>query len=142
MPPKKRLAKELSVEGPSQEVGGQGLITVEATILSTNIPQISHPHTSTESHPAAVDARRPEGPTGQPPTQAEAFATNTATADFPPSSLQQQPHHNQDQHREAEAQDDQHQDSEEEIEVVIKDELACLHQENECIRLMQEHMAR
>jgi hypothetical protein len=34
------------------------------------------------------------------------------------------------------------QDSEEEIEEVIEDELVCLCQENERMRLMQEHLAR
>jgi TPP-dependent pyruvate/acetoin dehydrogenase alpha subunit len=28
------------------------------------------------------------------------------------------------------------------MEAVIEDELACLHQENECLRLMEEHLAR
>jgi predicted DNA-binding ArsR family transcriptional regulator len=46
------------------------------------------------------------------------------------------------QYRSIESQEDQQQDSEEEIKAIIEDELACLRQENECLRLMQEHMAR
>jgi hypothetical protein len=46
------------------------------------------------------------------------------------------------QHQGIEIQEDLQQDSEEEIEVVIKDELAHLRQENKCLRLMQEHMTR
>jgi hypothetical protein len=48
--------------------------------------------------------------------------------------------HNQDPHRETEAQEDQHQDFEDEIEAVIKDELTHLCQENKCLWLVQEHM--
>jgi hypothetical protein len=118
MPPKKRLAKELPTESPSQTVGDQD--------LTTHIPQTNHPHTSTESHAVVADARRPEGPAGQPPTQAEVFATNSATPYLPPSSSQQQHHHNQDPHWEAEAQQDQPQDFEDEIEVIIEDELVHL----------------
>jgi hypothetical protein len=114
MSPKKRPAKEFSVERPSQALGGQDLISTEATILTTHIPETSHPRTSTRSHAAVVDARRLEGPTRQPSTQVEVFAINTAAPDLPPLSSQQQ--HNQDPHREAKAQEDQHQDSKDEIE--------------------------
>jgi hypothetical protein len=53
------------------------------------------------------------------------------------SNTQQPP-----QRQEIEAQEDQQQDSKEEIEAIIEDELACLHQENECLRLMREQLAR
>jgi hypothetical protein len=43
-------------------------------------------------------------------------------------------------HPQVEAQDHQHQDSEE-IDVIIEDELARLHQEIECLWLVQEQMA-
>jgi hypothetical protein len=46
------------------------------------------------------------------------------------------------QHQTTETQEDLQQDSEEEIEAVIEDELECLHQENERLRPVQEHMAR
>jgi hypothetical protein len=46
------------------------------------------------------------------------------------------------QHQTTETQEDLQQDSEEEIEAVIEDELECLHQENERLRLVQEDMAR
>jgi hypothetical protein len=46
------------------------------------------------------------------------------------------------QHQAIEIQEDQQQDSKEEIKTIIKDELARLRQENECLQLMQEHMAR
>jgi hypothetical protein len=112
MPPKNQPAKELPAKDPSQVARGQDLTTTEGTIVTTHIPQTSHPHISTESHAAATDARRPKGPAGQPSAQVEVFATNTAAPYFPPSSSQQQQHHNQDPHREAEAQDDKHQDFE------------------------------
>jgi hypothetical protein len=44
--------------------------------------------------------------------------------------------------QETKAQEDQQQDSEEEIDTIIKDELAHDHQENERLRLIQEQMAR
>jgi hypothetical protein len=46
------------------------------------------------------------------------------------------------QHQETETQEDQQQDSEEEIEAIIKGELAHLCQENEHLRLMQEQLSR
>jgi hypothetical protein len=46
------------------------------------------------------------------------------------------------QHQDTETQDDQQQDSKEEIEAIIEDELTCLYQENERLRLMQEQLAR
>jgi hypothetical protein len=45
------------------------------------------------------------------------------------------------QHQETKTQEDQQQDSEE-IKAIIEDELARLRQENECLRLMQEQLAR
>jgi hypothetical protein len=139
---KKRPAKELPTEGPSQAAESQDLFIAKATTLTTHIPQTSHPHTSTESHAVAIDARRCEGLAGQPLTQAEVSEPNTATPNLQPSSSQEQQHHNQDQHREAKAQEDQHQDSEDEMEAVIEDELARFRQENERLRLVQEHMAK
>jgi hypothetical protein len=142
MPPKNRPAKELLAKGPSPRAGDQNCTTVEATTLTTHIPQRSHPHRSTESHVATADTRRPEGPMGQQPSQIEVFATNIAVADLPPSSSQQQLQYNQDPQLEVEAGDDQHHDSEEEIEALIEDELVHLHQENEHFRLVQEHIIR
>jgi hypothetical protein len=46
------------------------------------------------------------------------------------------------QHKETKTQEDQHQDSKEEIEAIMEDELAHLYQENECLRVMQEQLAR
>jgi hypothetical protein len=46
------------------------------------------------------------------------------------------------QHQETKTQEGQQQDSEEEIEAIIKDELARLRQENERLRLMREQLAR
>jgi hypothetical protein len=45
-------------------------------------------------------------------------------------------------HQEIETQVDQQQDSEEEIKAIIEDELSRLRQENECLRLMQEELAK
>jgi hypothetical protein len=118
------------------------LTTAEVTIQTTHIPKTSNPHTSTESHTVVVDARRPKGPAGQPSTQAEVFATNTDAWNLSPSSSQQQQQHNQDLHWETEAQEDQHQDSEDELEAVIEEVLASLHQINESLRLGQEHVAQ
>jgi hypothetical protein len=78
MPPKKRLVKQLPVEDSSRPVGGQDLTTTDSTILTTHIPQKSHPHTSTESHATITDARRPEDTTRKPSTQVEVFKTVTA----------------------------------------------------------------
>jgi cation transport regulator ChaC len=66
----------------------------------------------------------------QPTTQAEVFAMNT-------SAQNTQPLH---QHQETENQEDQQHDSEEEIEAIIEDELACLRPKNERLRHMQEHL--
>jgi hypothetical protein len=88
--------------------------------------------TSAEPRPATTKTKRPEEPLEQPPTQVEVFIMNTSTL-----STQQQP-----QRQETKAQEDQQQDSDEEIEAIIEDELTRLHQENECLRLMQEHLAR
>jgi hypothetical protein len=68
----------------------------------------------------------------QPATQAEVLAMNTSVPNNQP------PH----QHQETEIQEDQHEDLEEEIEAIIEDELARLRQENGCLWLMQEHLAR
>jgi hypothetical protein len=46
------------------------------------------------------------------------------------------------QYQTIKTQEDLQQDSEEEIEAVIEDELACLLQENEHLQLMQEHLAK
>jgi hypothetical protein len=50
----------------------------------------------------------------------------------------QSPH----QHQETKIQENQQQDLEEEIEAIIEDELVHLHQENECLRSMQEQLAK
>jgi hypothetical protein len=83
-----------------------------AQILKTT-QAITQPQTSTDPHIATAETGRPEEPSQQPI-----------------------------QFQEAEVQQDQRQDSEEEIKAIIKDELACLRQENEHLRLIQEHMAR
>jgi hypothetical protein len=134
MPPKKRPGKELPPEGSSQAAGGQVLSTAEATIQTTHIHKTAHPHSSTEPHEAPIEARRPKDPAGQPTTQAEAFATDATTLNTLPPPSQQ--------HQGIKTQEDQQQDSEEEIEAINEDELACLREENECFQLMQEHMAR
>jgi hypothetical protein len=46
------------------------------------------------------------------------------------------------QHQAIETQENLQQDSEEEIEAIIEDELTRLSQENDRLRLMQEHLAR
>jgi hypothetical protein len=68
---------------------------------------ITQPQTSADPRIATAETGRPEEPLQQP------------------TQLQ-----------EAEAQEGQHQDSEEEIEAIIEDELARLHQENEHLRLI------
>jgi hypothetical protein len=112
MPPKKRPGKELPVEASSQAAGAQVLKTTQTT---------TQPQTSTEPQQATVEIRRPEEPLQQPPSQAEELAMTTS-APTPQHPIQQQ---------DFDAQEDLHQDSEEEIEAIIEDELACLHQENE-----------
>jgi hypothetical protein len=114
VPPKKRLGKELPVGGSSLATGDQGLET------------ITQPHTSVEPRPATTEIRRHEEPPEQPATQAEAPVLNTS------ASNTQQPA----QHKETEAQEDQQQDSDEEMEAIIKDELACLCKENERLWFM------
>jgi aspartate aminotransferase-like enzyme len=59
---------------------------------------------------------------------------NTPAPNTAPPSLHQ--------YQTIETQEDLQQDFEEEIKAVIKDELACLRQENEHLRIMQEHLAR
>jgi hypothetical protein len=123
MPPKKRLGKELPLEGPFEIAGGQVHETTQTT---------AQLQTSVELHPTTAKTRRPEKPPEQPPTQVELSIMNTSTL-----SIQQQP-----QHQETEAQEHQQQDSDKEIEAIIEDELMCLRQDNERLRLMQEHLAR
>jgi hypothetical protein len=120
MSPKKRPAKEPPVEGPSQAGTDQDHNIIEVSILTTHIPQTNHPHISTESHTAAPNTRRYEGP-------------NTAIPYLPPQN-------SQDPQLEAEVSNDQHQDSEEEIKAIIENELTRLCQENERLRLEQKHM--
>jgi hypothetical protein len=66
--------------------------------------------------------------------QAEVFALNASALNTLPPPSQQ--------HQAIKIQEDRQQDGEEEIKAIIEDELACLHQENERLRLMQEHMAK
>jgi hypothetical protein len=89
------------------------------------------PHTTIHRAPCnnhrRQKTRRPSGTTNKP--SGSAAVQNT----MPPPPQQ---------HQTIETQEDMQQDSEEEIEAVIKDELARLRQENERLCLMQEHMAR
>jgi hypothetical protein len=64
----------------------------------------------------------------------EAFTVDAPAPNTLPSSSQQ--------HQHIETQEDQQQDSEVEIEALIEDKLAHLHQQNERLRLMKEHMAK
>jgi ABC-type Fe2+-enterobactin transport system substrate-binding protein len=125
MPPKKKLGKELPVEGSSQAVGEQVPTTAQTT---THIPQTLHPQPSTNLHAATANL------TEQSTAQAEVLVMNTSTPNTAPP-----PSH---QYQTIETKEDMLQASEEEIEAVIEDELVCLRQENECLRLMQEHLAR
>jgi hypothetical protein len=114
MPPKKRSGKELSVEGPPQGTGAQAVEAIQTTTqqqISLVPPQ------------ATAEVGRPEEPPQQPPRQAEVLAMDTSA----PTTQ----HPNQQQN--SEAQGESEQDLEEEIEAVIEDDLACLHQENECL---------
>jgi hypothetical protein len=120
MPPKKRHGKPYLTEGSSQEARGQVLETT------------TQPQASIEPRPATIDTRRPRKPLEQPATQAEASPMNTSEPSTQPPL----------QHQDTETQDDQQQDSKEEIEAIIEDELTCLYQENERLRLMQEQLAR
>jgi hypothetical protein len=96
MPPKKRPTKEHPVEDTSQPARGQDLTTAEATVLTTHIPQTSHPHTSTECHATTVDVRRLDDLAGQPSAQAEVFTSNTATSNILPLSSHHRQQHNAD----------------------------------------------
>jgi ABC-type Fe2+-enterobactin transport system substrate-binding protein len=125
MPPKKKLGKELPVEGSSQAVGEQVPTTAQTT---THIPQTLHPQPSTNFHAATANL------TEQSTAQAEVLVMNTSTPNTAPP-----PSH---QYQTIETKEDMLQASEEEIEAVIEDELVRLHQENECLRLKQEHLAR
>jgi hypothetical protein len=97
------------------------LTTTEADHPNTQIPhpttqvqQQTHPHTSTQPHNVSINTGRPEGPMRHPSAQEETFTTN------------------------AEA---QNQEPYQQIET-LEDELACLCQENERLRLVQEQMIR
>jgi hypothetical protein len=70
----------------------------------------------------------------QPTSQTEVLTMNTSAPNTVPPPLHQ--------HQTIKTQEDLQQDSEEEIEVVIKDELVHLRQENERLCLMQEHLSR
>jgi hypothetical protein len=128
MAPKKRLGKELPAEGSSQAVGEHVPTTTQTTTQNTHILQILHPHPSTNLHAATAD------PTEQPIAQTEVLAMNTPAPNIAPP-----PSH---QYQTIETQKDLQQDFEEEIKAVIEDEMACLRQENEHLRIMQEHLAR
>jgi hypothetical protein len=120
MPPKKRPRKDYPVEGSSQAVGGQVLETT------------TQPQAFAEPRPVMADTRRP----GEPPEQ------STAQVEAPPMNISVPSTQPPLQHQETETQEDQQKDSEEEIEAIIEDELARLRRENECLRLMQEQLAR
>jgi hypothetical protein len=120
MSPEKRLGKELSAEGTSQAAGEKVPTTAQTTIPP--------PQQSTKFHAATTD------PMEQPIGQAEVLVMNTSAPNTVPPPLHQ--------HQTIEALEDLQQDSEEEIKAVIEDELVHLCQENECLRLMQEHLAR
>jgi hypothetical protein len=120
MPPKKRPRKDYPAEGSSQAVGGQVLETT------------TQPQAFAEPRPVMADTRRP----GEPPEQ------STAQAEAPPMNISVPSTQPPLQHQETETQEDQQKDSEEEIEAIIEDELARLRRENECLRLMQEQLAR
>jgi hypothetical protein len=136
IPPKKRPTRETPAEGSSQGAEGHVLTTTtEANNPTTQLPHPTHPHTSIEFHNSSIDAGRPEGPTGQPSTQYEAFTTDAAVPNPLPSSSWQHRLHNQDPHQQIKTLEDVQQDSEEEIESVIEDELAHL-------RLVYEKMTK
>jgi hypothetical protein len=118
MPPKKRLGKEHPAEGSSQAAEEQ--VPTAAQTLYLQPP--------TNLHTVASN------PTEQPTTQTKVLTLNTSAPNIVPLS----PH----QHQTIETQEDLQQDSEEKIEAIIKDELAHLHQENECMCLVQEYLAR
>jgi hypothetical protein len=94
----------------------------------TTTAQTLHQQLSTNLHTIATD------PTEQPTTQTEVLTLNSST----PNTIHLPPH----QHQTIKIQEDLQQDSEEEINAIIEDELARLCQENERLRLMQEHLAR
>jgi hypothetical protein len=128
MPPKKRLEKELPIEGSTPAAREQVPTTAQTTIQTTHIPPTLHPQPSTNLHATTTD------PIEQPTDQIEVLAMNTSapTTVLPPSH----------QHQPIETQEDMQQDSEEEIEAIIEDELARLRQDNEHLHLMQDHLAR
>jgi hypothetical protein len=98
MPPKKKLRKELPVDGPSQ--------SIEALTLETT----TQPPPSSEPQQTTTEVGRPDQPPPQPPNQAEVLAMNT--------SAQNTQHPNQLQN--TEAQEDLEQDSEEEIKAITR----------------------
>jgi hypothetical protein len=128
MPPKKGLRKEPLAEGSSQVAKEHVPTTAQTTNQTTHIPQTLHPQSSTNLHTTTAD------PSEQPTTQTEVFALNTSAPNTRPLPPQQ--------HQTIKTQEDLQQDSEEEIEAIIEDEKTRLHQENEHLRLMQEHLAR
>jgi hypothetical protein len=128
MPPKKRAAKEPLTEGSSQVGEEQVPTTAQTTTQVTHIPQTLHSQPSTSLHKTTTD------PTEKPITQTEVPALNTSDLNTMPL-----PSH---QHQTIGTQEDLQQDSEEEIEAIIEDELAYLHQENERMRFMQEQSVR
>jgi hypothetical protein len=131
MPPKKRTGKELPTEGSSQATEGQVFTTAQANTQTIRIPP-NQP--SIEPFQATTELTSPKDPAEQPTTQTKVLSMNTSAPNtVPPPSHQYQT---------IETQEDLQQDSEEEIEAVIEDELACLLQENEHLQLMQEHLAK
>jgi hypothetical protein len=118
MPPKNRVGKDPPTEGSSQ--------TAEEQVLTT--AQTLHPQPPTNLHTIAIDL------TKQSATQTEVLTLNTSVPNTIPLSGHQ--------HQTIKTQEDLQQDSNEEIEVIIKDELAHLRQENECMCLMQKNLAR
>jgi hypothetical protein len=128
MPPKKRPRKEPLTKGSSQVAEEQVPTTTQTTTQATHMPHILHPQPSTNLHTIATN------PTDQAATQVEVLVLNTSTLNTMPLP----PH----QHQTIKTQEDLQLDSEEEIEAIVKDELAHLCEENECLRLMQEQLAR
>jgi hypothetical protein len=96
-------------------------------------PQNNHPTTNIRRASTSNGKnQKTQTPPEQPAAQAEAPPMNTSAPSTQPPL----------QHQETKTQEGQQQDSEEEIEAIIEDELACLRQENERLRLMQEQLAR
>jgi hypothetical protein len=121
--------REPLAEGSSQVAEGHVLTTTEANNPTTQIPHPTHPQASAQTHDVSIDTGRPEGSTGQPLAQEEALTTDAAVP-------------KQDTRQQIKTLEDNQQDSEKEIKVVVEDELARLHQENERLRLVHEQMIR